>query len=99
MTSSLDLDDEVAAGQQLGTHIGSQTMSDIAVSVSTTNGWKLLSYFEVMTDSLFQEYQARGVSSKDDVIISQEARDSDPLTCDGEEFQTTGNLENWVVLN
>jgi len=40
-------------------------MSDIAVGVNTLSGWKLVSYFDVITDSIFQNYQARGVSSVD----------------------------------
>ena len=39
------------------------------------------------------------VLSRDDFIIPREARDADPLTCEGEEFTVGGNLENWVVLN
>jgi len=99
LTNPLNVGDVVAAGQRLGTHIGSQTMSDIAVGVNTPNGWKLISYFDVMTDSVFQNYQARGLTSRNDVIISKEARDGDPLTCDGEEFTDGGNLENWIILN
>lgn len=99
LTNPLNVGDLVTAGQQLGTQIGSLAGSDIAVGVDTPNGWKLISYFDVMTDSLFQDYQARGLSSRDDAIISKEARDADPLTCDGEEFTDSGNLENWVVLN
>jgi hypothetical protein len=97
LTNPLNVGDLVTAGQQLGTQ--AHTGSDIAVGVDTPNGWKLVSYFDVMTDSLFQDYQARGLSSRDDAIISKEARDADPLTCDGEEFTDSGNLENYVVLN
>jgi len=99
LTNPLNVGDLVTAGQQLGTHTEEHYVSDIAVGVYTPNGWKLVSYFDVMTDSLFQDYQARGLSSRDDAIISKEARDADPLTCDGEEFTDSGNLENWVVLN
>lgn len=99
LANPLNVGDVVAAGQQLGTHIGSQTMSDIAVKVTTPNGWKLVSYFDVMIDTVFQDYQARGLTSRNDAIISKETRDADPLTCDGEEFTDSGNLENWVILN
>lgn len=95
----LNVGDVVTAGQQLGTHIGSQTMSAIAVGVNTPNGWKLVSYFDVMTDSVFQNYQARGLTYRTDAIISKEARDADPLSCVGEDFTNSGNLENWVYLN
>ena len=95
----LNVGDAVTAGQQLGTHIGPQTLSDIAVWVNTPSGRKLVSYFDVIADSVFQNYQARGVNSRDVMIISKEARDADPLTCDGEEFTTRGTLESWVYLD
>jgi hypothetical protein len=99
LSEPLAVGDTVAAGQQLGTHIGTQTMSDVAVGVSTPNGWRLVSYFDVMTDSVFAAYKARGVTARSDVVISKEARDADPLTCDGEAFADEGNLENWVILD
>jgi len=91
--------DKLTKGQQLGTHIGTQTTSDIAVGVNTNKGYRLVSYFDVMSDSLFQKYQVRGVTSRADAIISKEDRDADPLSCDGETFTSRGTLENWVVLN
>lgn len=91
--------DTLTEGQQLGTHISANTFSDIAVGVNTPEGWKLVSYFDVMTDALFQTYQARGATSRGNLIISQAARDADPLTCNGEQFVITGNLANWFVLN
>jgi len=90
--------DTVSAGQLLGTHIGSRSTSDIAVGVTTPKGWKLVSYFDVMTDSLFATYRARGIDSRTNAIISKEARDADPLTCNGGRFATPGNLPNWVTL-
>ena len=60
----LSVGDSVLAGQQLGTHIGSQTMSDNAIGYSGLGTWKLLSYFDVMSDSLFQRYTERGISSR-----------------------------------
>ena len=95
----LNVGDTVDVGQLLGNHIGSQTMSDIAVGVNTPNGWKLISYFDVMTDSLFGSYQGRGLTARSVAIISKAERDADPLTCDGELFQNQGNIENWVTLN
>jgi hypothetical protein len=99
LTDSLLIGTVISAGQQLGTHIGSQTMSDMAVGVNTPHGWKLISYFDVMTDSLFQTYQARGVASRDTLVISKEARDADTLRCNGDQFLNQGTLESWVVLN
>lgn len=99
LSSPLNVGDVVTEGQMLGTHIGSQTMSDIAVGVNTPDGWKLVSFFEVITDPVFQDYKARGLSSRNAAIISKAARDADPLTCQGENFVNSGNLVNWVTLN
>jgi len=89
----------VLSGQQIGTHIGSITDSDIAVGVNTPTGWKLVSYFDVMADSLFASYAARGVPTRDAIIITKEARDVDPLSpCDGSQFTVYGSISNWVTL-
>ncbi|MBI3872481.1 MAG: hypothetical protein HY304_05335 [candidate division Zixibacteria bacterium] len=74
-------------------------MSDMAVRVATPAGWRLISYFDVMTDSLFQSYLSRGVSSRNQLIITKAERDADSLTCDGETFTSDGHLENWISLN
>lgn len=95
VSASLKVGDSVTAGQQIGTHVGSQTWSDIAVR----EGGRLLSYFDVMTDAVFQRYRNRGVGSKSDLIISKAARDADPLTCSGDAFLTQGTLPNWIYLN
>lgn len=89
----------LTAGQRLGSHIGSQTMSDIAIGVNTPSGWKYISYFDAMTPSLFTNYQARGIGNRNTFIISKTNRDNDPLTCNGEDFLTFGTLNNWVILN
>ena len=99
LSNPLSVDDEVTEEQMLGTHIGSQTMSDIAVGVNTPGGWKLVSYFDVIADVVFQDYKARGVNSRNAAVISKQARDADPLTCSGENFADSGNLVNWVILN
>jgi hypothetical protein len=99
LSDSLRIGDKLSAGQLLGTHFGSATMSDIAVGVSTPKGWKLVSYFDVMTDSVFHGYQLRGLSSRSDVTVTKTARDSDTLRCDSDTFLNTGTLENWVTLN
>jgi hypothetical protein len=99
LTSDLSVGDSLEAGQILGTHIGDQTMSDIAVGVNTPTGWKLLSYFDVITDDLFATYQSRGLATRTDAVIPQEDRDAAPLACSGEEFADPGTLPNWVELD
>lgn len=94
------INQKVTEGEQLGTHIGSQTMSDISVIVNDpTKQGRMVSYFEVITDAVFSEYITRGVSKREDLIITKTARDADPLTCNGDAFSTSGTLENWKTLN
>lgn len=108
LATPLKVGDVISTGQYLGNHIGNQTMSDIEVAVHTPidgpkniqpPGWKLISYFDVITDSIFQKYQARGLPSRAQAIITKEARDADALICNGESFTNSGTLENWVTLN
>ena len=105
---------EVTAGEHIGNHANNSTISDIAVRIFTLyDGMlkqQLVSYFDVMTDSLFGDYQARGLQNRNNVIISAEDRDNDPLNCNGEEFQLNagetmhpgggfGSLPNKFYLN
>ncbi len=102
----------VTAGQNIGHHGSTNTMSDIAVRISTEDNWmhknRLVSYFDVMTDGLFSNYVARGVSDRTDLIISYEDRTNDMLMCSGETFLTNnviapdggyGNISNKVYLS
>jgi hypothetical protein len=98
LAAPLQVGDTLTAGQLLGTHIGSQTMSDMAVGVTTDKGWELISYFDVLNDSLFQKYQSRGVAKRSDMIITKEMRDVDTLKCAGDAFFHSGAIEDWVVL-
>jgi hypothetical protein len=98
LVSPLQVGDTLTAGQLLGTHIGSQTMSDMAVGITTDKGWELISYFDVLNDSLFQQYQLRGVTNRSDMIITKEMRDADTLKCAGDAFLGSGAIEDWVVL-
>ena len=75
------------------------TSFDIAVWVNTPSGMRLISWFETLKDELFSDYVSRGVTSRQDFIITREVRDADPLQCNGETFLTAGKIENWVNLN
>ena len=75
------------------------TSFDIAVSVNTPAGMRLISYFDVLSDQVFNEYVSRGADSRSDFVITREARDASPLQCNGETFLNSGILENWVTLN
>jgi len=99
LTSPPAIGDTVAAGDLLGTHYGSESNSDIAVGIVTPDGYMLVSYFDVMTDDVFRDYEARGASSRSDFVITAAERDADPLTCEGEEFSSSGTLPQWFDLN
>ena len=91
--------DPVAEGEALGTHIGSQTMSDIAVIVNDpTRQGRMVSYFYVLTDQVFNQYMAKGALSRDDFIISRSLRDANPLQCVDGNFMNSDTLQNWTFL-
>ena len=100
MLVQLNVGDKVTAGQQLGTHIGPETYSDISVIVNDpTRQGRMVSYFDVITDAVFSKYSRRGVSKREDMIIPKSTRDANPLTCSGDTFTSTDALENWFILN
>jgi len=90
--------DSIGEGQFLGTHIGPQTMSDIAVAVNKPEGRALISFFELMSNELLETYKALGLTSKADVIISKEEREAHMIRCEGEKFVSEDPLESWFVL-
>jgi len=94
----LEIGDPVTEGTVLGNHGSDETMSDIAVALCDNNKRRLYSFFDVMTDSLFATYQARGIATRDDLIISRAARDADTVTCSGMYFNG-GTIPSWVPLN
>jgi hypothetical protein len=90
----------VEAGDHIGRHASPGTMSDIALLFGTIPGGTLISYFESMTDSVFAEFQARGVPSREAAIITAAERDADPVPCEGEaQFLVHGTLPDWLDLN
>lgn len=107
LDSSIKENTVLTAGQPIGTHISNETMSDIAVAVHTSldgpndntnreKGLRLMSFFHVMSDSLFNTY---GVQSRNDFIINADDRNANPLQCDGEAFGSGGTIENWMLLD
>ncbi len=97
--SGLAVGQAVNAGDTLGAHIGSQTLSDVAIRFrSQENGYRLVSYFEAMADSVFAGYAGLGVVTRDSFLISRADRDASPLQCSGESFTDPGTVENWVDL-
>jgi len=97
----LGIGSSVVSGQQIGTHYGPQTTSDIAIQINAPNNtFQRVSYFDVITDKLFGCYMSRGVMTRDTLIISKAARDADPLLpCNGQQFWYSGTIPNWVQLH
>lgn len=95
----LEVGDVVVAGEELGTSAKvSGTVTDVAVGVHTPAGYRLVSYFEAMSDTVFRLYRERGADGREVFIIPRTERDADPLSCQGEQFEGEGNLENYVTL-
>jgi hypothetical protein len=76
----------VTAGQQIGT-IGARQTTDIDIQIGRLP-WSnsSVSYFQVLPDRLFAAYQARGVASRSELIITKQYRDAHPLTCSDGRF-------------
>ncbi len=91
--------EHLSEGELIGTHIGNQTMSDIAVIVNDpSHQGRMVSYFETITDELLHAFISRGAKTREDFLISKAWRDAHPLTCDGETFTSTDTIQNWVIL-
>jgi hypothetical protein len=89
----------VVSGETIGfaDSRGGKQASDIAIlrKISATE-YHYVSYFDsdVMPGSIFANYQARGVSSREDLIISKEFRDLNPV-----DWWETYNPDDYVNLN
>ncbi|MBI2019863.1 peptidoglycan DD-metalloendopeptidase family protein [Candidatus Daviesbacteria bacterium] len=72
---------KVRSGEWIGT-IGPKDGTDFAVEANTLQGTVYLSYFEVMTDQVFEQFKNLGFK-REDFIISKEYRDAHPFRCGG----------------
>jgi len=88
----------VRAGQRIA-YTGNSTDMSVTWSpgldaarevIDPSDEWFYVSYFSVMTDSVFAAYQARGVNAREELVVSREWRDAHPFECDGGSF-----LENY----
>jgi hypothetical protein len=71
---------------------------DVGVRVWTPYGTRYVSWVETLTDALFASYAARGPTARSDLVLTEAARDADPLTCTGQTFTSAGTLPAWFVL-
>ena len=73
----------VQAGQQIGTVGDEEAWGEIVVEVRINEDkLHLISFLQVATDRVFQEYKDRGVKTRLDATITREYRDANPLACD-----------------
>lgn len=93
---NLQLGSKVEAGDFLGT-ISPGNSGEIGVSVNLHSNEQLVSFFELIDNSVFSKYQARGVKSRQDFIISKEERDKKPLKCDPDDPEKF--IGNWLTSN
>jgi len=89
LDSNIKKGSRVSAGQKIGV-ISQYQNTDIAIMAGPFER-NLVSYFDVMPDSIFAKYRERGVKSRDELIVSKEARDANPLRCNGEMFVRENN--------
>ncbi len=79
---------QVQAGQVIGLVLANQSF-DLAIEATTGSEQAkkigYISYFAALPDELFSAFQARGVESRDNLIISRESRDAHPYSCHGKE--------------
>ncbi len=88
LLDSIGLGSKVTAGQQIGV-IGKNQGTDISVQIGGMP-WNenFVSYFEVMPDSVFAAYIARGATARSDFIFTKEYRDAHPLQCAGDKSES-----------
>jgi hypothetical protein len=72
----------VTAGQRLGTVIRNNGQTEIATWVLLGQGQlEYISFFDVMSDEVFAQYQARGIQSRSQMSIPAEERAANPIAC------------------
>lgn len=71
----------IRAGQKIGHHFNGESQSDMLVTMHGVWKRRNISYFDVITDEVFAQYQALGIKERSDFIISKEERDRNPLKC------------------
>jgi hypothetical protein len=88
----------IKAGEQLGAYAQNGKPPSIAININTPSGQRLVSYFDAMSDELFQQYVARGIASRSAMVISKSERDAQPLNCSTSTLPGSDVLPAWVNL-
>jgi len=91
---SIFLDDSVKrlghvdAGQKIGV-VCTRCPAEIFVSYTYLFGVRAVSYISALPDSVFAEYQKRGLQDREDATIPREYRDAHPFECEDPGDQTS----------
>lgn len=98
--AGLAIGDRVAPGDVLGHHATLETWSDVAIEDRAHGGYRLVSAFERLSDALWAEWQARGITDRAALIIPRAERDARPLACAAPHgpFDAPDGPGDWVVL-
>jgi hypothetical protein len=93
-TDTLSVGDELSAGEEIGRFSSDgMTVGEPAVNVQTPAGRTLVSFYEVMSDEAFAAYQDRGVRSREDLILTEQYRDENPIGCEADGHGTGAYTE------
>ena len=95
VTSSLHVGEAVTAGQTLGT-LNVNQGTDIAIWHMGIFRDRLYSYFAVMTDNVFANYQAHGISERSQMIRTASEAKELSVTYS---FSNPDINDDWVTLN
>ena len=104
----------VEAGQHIGYVGRPYGQAEIVTWLMLGDGKvKYISFFDVISDKIFSEYEDRGVVSRSQMTIPREERESNPISChpdngggnfiaEGDELSFNiwqAGTDNWVFLN
>ncbi len=103
---SLSEGDTVEAGDVIGHVALTDASGEIAVYQYWDNASQHISFFDIASDEVFQEYRDRGIESRDELILTEEQRDAEPLECEEGESdaflgrknvnESLGEFHDWV---
>ena len=94
----LEVGTKISVGQIIGKKSDHGSGIDIAIYADTPQGKRLVSYFDVIADDVFQAYANRGITSREMMIITREEREEDPLSCTGYYFDRGGSIPGLVEI-
>ncbi|GEM_PF-1212509 len=102
---------KVTAGQHIGFIGDERAHGEIAVEKRSGFSSDIISFFDIIKDNVFEEYKKRGIQNREELIITKELRDANPLRCDEnteegrfigvsyDGLKDSAGLDNWAGLD